>query len=490
MNSTKFIIYGLFRVISISISAAAFAQPTAFTYQGSLKNSGAPANGLHDFRFRLYDAASGGAQLGGTQCIDNLFVDQGTFTATIDFGQQFVTPTQKFIEVEVRADTGLSCADLGNFVILSPRRPLSATPLANHAKSAFSLDTPNGTPDAVFVDNAGRVGIGTTSPGVDTPGIKLDVNGGAIRAMNSGDQADLFWLASERSWVFRQQGIGSAAALKLESIGGGGNKNFVIQTTGNVGIGTATPTAKLDVTGDLEANSIRSGAIQASGSITSGSLFVDGANFGVGVLQARNSSEASGSVGIFGATTSTSLFVQNMIGVHGSVANASSNSFGVFSTGRMGATGTKSFRIDHPEDPRNKYLFHYCAESPEVINFYRGTVRLDNHGRAVVTLPSYFARINTNPSYQLTPVGAPMPMLHIAARINEQSLQAGALAQPESATPICWFGIEGGVPGGEVSWRVEALRNDEFVRRNGAPVQIDKPPQERGTTSGEVGLGR
>jgi hypothetical protein len=128
------------------------------------------------------------------------------------------------------------------------------------------------------------------------------------------------------------------------------------------------------------------------------------------------------------------------------------------------------------------YLFHYCAESPEVINFYRGTVNLDDQGRAVVTLPSYFSRINTEPSYQLTAVGAPMPMLHVSVRISERAMHAGALLGPSDPSHPCWFAIDGGAPGGEVSWRVEAVRNDEFVRRNGAPVEVEKPVDERGTT--------
>ena len=32
---------------------------TAFTYQGRLTDGGSPADGEYDFRFRLYDAASG-----------------------------------------------------------------------------------------------------------------------------------------------------------------------------------------------------------------------------------------------------------------------------------------------------------------------------------------------------------------------------------------------------------------------------------------------
>ncbi|MBK8233859.1 MAG: hypothetical protein IT349_21015 [Candidatus Eisenbacteria bacterium] len=90
----------------------------------------------------------------------------------------------------------------------------------------------------------GKVGIGTTAPTT-----RLDVRGGSMLVENLGHQAELLWLASERSWLFRQEGTGAATTLALQSVGGGGNKNFVIQTDGLVGIGTLTPQAKLDVNG-------------------------------------------------------------------------------------------------------------------------------------------------------------------------------------------------------------------------------------------------
>src|SRR5262245_11961878 len=146
-------------------ATTAHAQPTAFTYQGQLSDGGVPANGLHDFRFRLFDAASGGAQVGTAQCVDNLLVTGGAFTATVDFGNQFTTPAPRFIEVDVRRDTGLNCSNGAGFTTLTTRQLIAAAPLATHAKSAFSLDAANGSiANAVFVDNAGRVGIGTTAP--------------------------------------------------------------------------------------------------------------------------------------------------------------------------------------------------------------------------------------------------------------------------------------------------------------------------------------
>lgn len=241
------------------VAGPAQAQNTAFTYQGSLDDAGTPTNGLHDFRFRLFDAASGGTLIGTALCVDNVNVVNGVFTAQLDFGQQFATAGQRHLEIDVRRDTGLSCADATGFVVMAPRQQLTATPLASHANSAFALDAADGSPaNAVFVDDGGNVGIGTTAPTT-----KLDVRGGAMLVENLGDQADLLWLASERSWVFRQEGAGSAAALKLENIGGGGNKNFIVQTTGLVGVGTTAPLAKLDVRGDIRMGT--SGQYQATG---------------------------------------------------------------------------------------------------------------------------------------------------------------------------------------------------------------------------------
>jgi hypothetical protein len=165
-------------------------------------------------------------------------------------------------------------------------------------------------------------------------------------------------------------------------------------------------------------------------------------------------------------------------GVVGEVLSASG--YGVYSLGRLAATGTKAFRIDHPADPQNKYLLHYCAEGPEPQNAYNGKATLDGRGEATIELPAYFAGINKDPRYTLTPIGAPMPMLHIAAEIDEDALARGNAANPGDALPTVSFRIAGGVPGGKVSWRVDALRYDRWVQRYGAPVEADKPPDEKG----------
>jgi hypothetical protein len=155
-------------------------------------------------------------------------------------------------------------------------------------------------------------------------------------------------------------------------------------------------------------------------------------------------------------------------GVSGSTSSSNPMSFGVYSAGNMGASGTKPFCIDHPLDPENKYLLHYSAESPEVLNLYSGTTLLDDHGEARIELPHYFSSINRDPRYLLTPVGAPMPQLHVAEEIDL------------TATP-CQFRIAGGAPGNKVSWEVKALRDDRWVKSRGAPVEADKPDHLRGS---------
>jgi len=107
--------------------------------------------------------------------------------------------------------------------------------------------------DTLTFDKSGEVyflknvGIGTTSPSS-----KLEVQG-SLKITNPGNNNVLLDLGTDRNWQFRQLGAGSGSALELLSVGGGGNKNFIINTRGSVGIGTANPNCKLEVKGDIKA---------------------------------------------------------------------------------------------------------------------------------------------------------------------------------------------------------------------------------------------
>jgi hypothetical protein len=245
--------------VALSVVTSVQAQSTAFTYQGQLKNGASAANGLHDFRFRLFDAATGGSQVGTAQCVDNVTVTNGLFTTTVDFGQQFATPVPRFLEIEVRADTGLNCTNTTGYVLLSSRQLLSATPFASHAKSAFSLDAADGSPaNALIVDNNGSIGIGTSTPGHSVtiaqtaPTIALqdtDSTTQQVGYVSYRDSANV-----ERAWV----GYGTAGDPDFSIVnartGGdialtplaGGNV-LLAGNGGRVGVGTSSPTHSVHI---------------------------------------------------------------------------------------------------------------------------------------------------------------------------------------------------------------------------------------------------
>ena len=66
--------------VSTAPAAPQAAVGTGFTYQGQLKSGGSPVNDTCDFQFGLYEALSGGLQVGATQVILNVTVANGLFT--------------------------------------------------------------------------------------------------------------------------------------------------------------------------------------------------------------------------------------------------------------------------------------------------------------------------------------------------------------------------------------------------------------------------
>jgi len=152
-------------------------------------------------------------------------------------------------------------------------------------------------------------------------------------------------------------------------------------------------------------------------------------------------------------------------GVYGS--DGGTSTYGVYSNGDMGASGTKSFAIDHPLDPKNKILKHFSIESNEILNVYRGNVILNAEGKAIVQLPNYFNTINKNFSYQLTPVGAASPNIYISKEINE----------------FGQFTIAGGQSGQKISWYIFAERNDPYLQQypEKRQVEITKNEKDKGT---------
>ncbi len=245
-------------LISSALSAGAVGQSTAFDYQGDLRVSGQPASGNHDIRFKLFDAPTGGTQIGSTTCVNNVPVIEGKFTTTIDFGQQFVSPAPRYLEITVRQDNGLPCTDNFQYVTLSPRQLITPAPRAAAAGVAYSLAAPDGSPaNALVVDNDGKIGIGTATP---THSLHIANPAPTLALQDTDSTIDQVGYVSyrdsgnvERAWV----GYGSPGDPDFSIINARAGGDIVLNSlgSGKVGIGTASPQSALEVHGSVRLGS-------------------------------------------------------------------------------------------------------------------------------------------------------------------------------------------------------------------------------------------
>ncbi len=111
----------------------AFAQGTAFTYQGRLNDGGSPANGSYDFRFRLAIDSLGNTYIGAAYLTNGVAVSNGLFTTTTDFGPGLFAGSNLWLEVDVRTNNG------GSYTVLDPLQALTPAPYAIMANSASNL---------------------------------------------------------------------------------------------------------------------------------------------------------------------------------------------------------------------------------------------------------------------------------------------------------------------------------------------------------------
>jgi trimeric autotransporter adhesin len=121
-----------------------------------------------------------------------------------------------------------------------------------------------------------------------------------------------------------------------------------------------------------------------------------------------------------------------------------------------------SFKIDHPLDPANKYLYHSFVESPDMMNIYNGNVTTDGAGSATIDLPEWFETLNRDFRYQLTVMGQ-----------FAQAIVADEISNHQ-------FTIKTDKPNVKVSWQVTGIRHDEWANAHRIPVEQEKPAAERG----------
>ena len=254
--------------VNITIEPAILGN--AFTYQGRLLDNNIAAEGIYDIQFKLYDSPTEGIQLSTTVDAEDVDVVDGYFITELDFGSTPYNDNSVWLEMSVRDGESTSPHE-----VLLPRQRLTPSPYALYAvaSSWYNLmNMPAGFADGVdnigdadwtesgdnVYRSTGNVGIGTT-----TPSEKLHVDGnvnitnGNIYIRNG--KLLRFWNSSNALYG---NIYGWTDQLRIQADSGGdvaivsdAGTGMIVKDSGNVGIGTTSPTQKLDVSGTVKATS-------------------------------------------------------------------------------------------------------------------------------------------------------------------------------------------------------------------------------------------
>ncbi|MFM9958971.1 MAG: hypothetical protein ACKVZJ_12940 [Phycisphaerales bacterium] len=220
-----------------TVASAQTTTPTSLTYQGRLDLNNLPANGLFEMRFAAFAANTGGTELASHQ-ISNVSVTNGLFNAVFDFGlntgNAFNNGTGRWLQIDVRPQGTTTWTAL-------PRQALSSTPYALRL-------------EGISRDALGRWGIGGINTGADFT-IRRDstaaimVDSGSNSAVEAGyrfaDRGTVMWTIQKNAGDNNFGVYRSSSATPAMTVS---------HISGNIGIGTSTPTAPLQVNGRIKTN--------------------------------------------------------------------------------------------------------------------------------------------------------------------------------------------------------------------------------------------
>jgi hypothetical protein len=397
-----------------------------------------------------------------TGAVTSVKILDGTI-ATADIADGSIT-TAKILDGTVGTgditDLGIATNDLANLSVtdakvanVSPSKILQAGALTNQV---LKWNGSAWTPQAEIVDFALPYSATVSSGGnlfeVINPG-----GGGVANFVITNNSSKDFALRA----ISNSTATGGAGFFGYTNNTETGNAIFA-QTSGlgsaisaiSNNTGSTTPTIE-------SITSSGSAAVRGSGDTGIG-LWGRGGVAGNGGVAIGSVGQYLGSglgYGIFG--TSTAEGFAGAFSGRVTIAGATSISGNLSVSGAL-SKGSGTFKIDHPLDPSNKFLYHSFVESPDMKNIYDGVVTLDAGGEANVVLPEYFEALNKDFRYQLTCVGG-FAQVYVSQEISGNQ-----------------FRIAGGRPGLKVSWQVTGIRKDPYAEKNRVQVEVEKQGDERG----------
>jgi len=331
----------------------------------------------------------------------------------------------------------------------------------------------NAPSNSLYVDDGGRIGLGTSTPVVNlhikhgnTPTLRLEQDGSSGFTPQTWDVA-----GNETNFFVRDATNGSRLPFKVFPSSPTNALVLDDANGGSIGMGTQSPDSSLHI---LRTSSLAQLHVEDNNNGTGARVLIEddgsgGANKPGFVLRSGSAAssgdwvfevDGAGNFQIdFSPSAGPELAITDSTTTNGSTINLNGD---VNIAGSL-SKGGGSFKIDHPLDPANKYLYHSFVESPDMMNIYNGNSVLNEEGVSVIHMPDWFDALNREFRYQLTAIGSAAPELHIAEPLDGNQ-----------------FKIAGGKPGMRVSWQVTGVRKDPFAEQNRIPVEQVKPSTERG----------
>jgi hypothetical protein len=194
---------------------------TTFTYEGRLTDeNGDPLEGVYDFQFKVYDAPSGGNQLGATATSDNVTVLDGRFTVPLDFGGRVFTGDVRYLEIGVRPGKRLDA-----YTPLAGRQQLPVAPYALALPNLWS--EPNSiSPNLIggHRDNSVTRGvIGATIAGGGAPGQtnRISDDYGVVSGGHNNQAGNNTGLTSDAPFATVSGGLANNALNSYATVDGG-----------------------------------------------------------------------------------------------------------------------------------------------------------------------------------------------------------------------------------------------------------------------------